>query len=213
MAISRLFSILNKGATMKKAHLLGLIITLFFFGGCANPNSHVSLKESFLTRIPYIQTDIPEPIEIDLAFMGREFSYNNPTYSSEQGFAIFPFMIGTSTVIIKTLSNSYIQNGGTLQPPQSKNDTAYISNHINYSMNSLNPETPIREIFYSNDKNYGYTCISTQNGEKVYCQAVLITPQKNVVTIEADRIYTGSTDYLKDFIIKAVESVKLVGNK
>ena len=69
------------------------------------------------------------------------------------------------------------------------------------------------EMFYSNDKNYGYTCISTQNGEKVYCQAVLITPQKNVVTIEADRIYTGSTDYLKDFIIKAVESVKLVGNK
>lgn len=76
---------------MKKAHLLGLIITLFFFGGCANPNSHVSLKESFLTRIPYIQTDIPEPIEIDLAFMGREFTFQflytkrgNATTSTKQ---------------------------------------------------------------------------------------------------------------------------------
>jgi hypothetical protein len=73
---------------MKKTYLLGIFITLFVIGGCANPNSHASLRKSFLTQMPYIQTDIPEPIEIDLAFMGREFLYKNPTYSSEQGFGL-----------------------------------------------------------------------------------------------------------------------------
>ena len=80
-------------------------------------------------------------------------------------------------------------------------------------MGSMFPGNSVGEIVFNNDKNYGYTCASTQNGEKVYCQAVLITPQKNVITIEMDRTFTGSTDYLRDLIIKGIESVKLVSKK
>lgn len=140
--------------------------------------SPIPIEKHFLTELHYLYTEIPEPMEIDLAFLGREFSYNSPIYSSEQNIVIFPFMKDHSTIYIKAHSNSYIQNENKISPPQSANDTEYIKNHITYSMNALSTEKLIGEIIFNNDKKYGYTCISTQNGEKVFCQAVLITSQK-----------------------------------
>ena len=195
---------------MKKGLFICTIFAAFFISGCTSSKAPFLLKKHFLTELHYLYTEIPEPMEIDLAFLGREFSYNSPIYSSEQNIAIFPFMKDNSTIYIKALSNSYIQNENKIPPPQSANDTEYIKNHITYSMNALSTEKLIDEIIFNNDKKYGYTCTSTQNGEKVFCQAVLITSQKNVVAIEMERVFTGSTEYLKDILIQAIESVKPV---
>ena len=198
---------------MKKGLFICTIFAAFFISGCTSSKAPFLLKKHFLTELHYLYTEIPEPMEIDLAFLGSEFSYNSPIYSSEQNFAIFPFMKDHSTIYIKALSNSYIQNENKTPPPQSANDTEYIKNHITYSMNALSTEKLIDEIIFDNDKKYGYTCTSTQNGEKIFCQAVLITSQKNVVAIEMERVFTGSTEYLKDMLIQAIESVKPVEAK
>ena len=49
--------------------------------------------------------------------------------------------------------------------------------------------------------------------KKFFAKQSLQHLKKNVVAIEMERVFTGSTEYLKDMLIQAIESVKPVEAK
>ena len=65
--------------------------------GCAipkNPNNPTLLRQRFLIETLYLDTDIPEPMEIDLKFLNTrsKFEYSKPVYTYERSLSSFTFV-------------------------------------------------------------------------------------------------------------------------
>lgn len=162
--------------------MLTLCLAALMLTSCAS-NRPFALKRHFMTDYAYLYTKIPEPLEIDLAFMKKDLEYSQPTYSSTQNFAIFPYRWGSTDITIKALPESFREShsmGDDYQPPLDVSDSAFMDYVINYSVNRVFPKNEADKIIHNAGKNYSYTCFVDDPSQvaTIGCLAVHVTAKK-----------------------------------
>lgn len=197
---------------------IAICLSSLMLTSCAN-NRPFALKRHFSTGYAYLYTKIPEPLEIDLAFMKEDLEYSHPTYSSTQNFAIFPYRWGNTDITIKALPSSFMEPsslGSDYQPPQNVSDSVYMDYAINYSIRKAFPKGESDEIVYNAKKNYSYTCLvdDPKQTTTIACLAVHVTVNKSIVIVETSSTSIGwtSKEGLASTLKSLVEEIKPVGN-
>lgn len=201
---------------MKKASLTLAFLLSVILAGCAarltNPNNPSLLLPHFLTGTLYLYTEIPEPMEIDLKFLNKntKFEYSRPIYTYERSLSSFTFVSDSITTKIMAMAPRFMDADTSFHAPENASDQEYIEAHIKYLLSISYPIDPVEEITYDSKKNYGITCIRTKNHDIFHCEAVRITPHRNIVVVET-RGKTESADKIQKRIIPIIESVEETG--
>lgn len=200
---------------MKKASLALAFLLTVILAGCAipkNPNNPTLLRQRFLIETLYLDTDIPEPMEIDLKFLNTrsKFEYSKPVYTYERSLSSFSFVKDGITTRIMAMAPRFMKADTNFHPPENANDQEYIEFQIKYFLSEYYPIDPVGEITYDSKKNYGITCIRTKNHDIFHCEAIRITPHRNIIVVET-KGKNESADKVQEWIRPVIESVKETG--
>ena len=196
---------------MKKALFTFATLAAFFLAGCAgsgNSKSASVFLPRFMTETMYIYTEIPEPMEIDLKFITKnsEYKYSQPIFTYERSFASFTYIKDDVITRIMAMSPRFMKADTAFHPPENATDQEYINFHIKYALSNFYPDDAIGEITYDSEKNYGITCIYPKDQDIIHCEAIRITPHRNVVVVEM-KSPTRSEDNVKEWVTPVIESV------
>ena len=196
---------------MKKALFTFATLAAFFLAGCAgsgNSKSASVFLPRFMTETMYIYTEIPEPMEIDLKFITKnsEYKYSQPIFTYERSFASFTYIKDDVITRIMAMAPRFMKADTAFHPPENATDQEYINFHIKYALSNFYPDDAIGEITYDSEKNYGITCIYPKDQDIIHCEAIRITPHRNVVVVEM-KSPTRSEDNVKEWVTPVIESV------
>ncbi len=196
---------------MKKALFTFATLAAFFLAGCAgsgNSKSASVFLPRFMTETMYIYTEIPEPMEIDLKFITKnsEYKYSQPIFTYERSFASFTYIKDDVITRIMAMSPTYMKVDTNFHPADGLSDQEYIEFHTKYFLSKFYPTDSVNEITYDNEKNYGLTCIYPKDQDIIHCEAVRITPHRNIVMVEM-KSPTRSEDNVKEWVTPVIESV------
>ena len=196
---------------MKKALFTFATLAAFFLAGCAgsgNSKSASAFLPRFMTETMYIYTEIPEPMEIDLKFITKhsDYKYSQPIFTYERSFASFTYIKDDVITRVMAMAPRFMKADTAFHPPENATDQEYINFHIKYALSNFYPDDAIGEITYDSEKNYGITCIYPKDQDIIHCEAIRITPHRNVVVVEM-KSPTRSEDNVKEWVTPVIESV------
>jgi len=156
----------------------------------------------------YIYTEIPEPMEIDLKFITKrsDYKYSQPIFTYERSFASFTYIKDDVITRVMAMAPRFMKADTAFHPPENATDQEYINFHIKYALSNFYPDDAVGEITYDNEKNYGITCIYPKDQDIIHCEAIRITPHRNVVVVEM-KSPTRSEDNVKEWVTPVIESV------
>lgn len=193
----------------KKFLIFISIIAISLLTGCAGNIYPYAIKPHVVSGIHYIDTQIPEHMEIDLLVLGNNYERLPPRYNSDIGFVAFDFIKSDFHVAIKTCPYSLLLKGNNFTPPENANDSALISYYLNFMYGKEISSGSIYDSNYDVQKNFGYICYSA---DKQNCGAVLMTPKKNVVVVHIDTPNESKKENIKNWVLTTVDGIKLIND-